>query len=301
MIAKYLKMIRLHIVAGGIVAFTVGALLALVNGGVFVPLRFVVFYMMIFFGDLSTHFGNDYFDVEADRLSNKKSVLSGSKVLVANPQMMRSVRVISLSLLCLSLLSAVLAVAFQLAPVEFLLVAVGVNFLGWFYSAPPIRFVSRGLGEVAIALAVGVGIPAAGYLSAMGHYDGWFGLFALPFLLYGFMLAFSLEAPDTHMDRLSDKKTLGAIRGNLAVFCLAFVVALVALIFFVAYALWFGVWVVDFYVFAVFAVVPTILGLVGWVSAYCRKKAELLSLVNVLSLFVINLLIVVYLLAVLLS
>jgi 1,4-dihydroxy-2-naphthoate octaprenyltransferase len=301
MIVKYLEMIRLHIVAGGILAFTVGALLALANGGVFIPTHFIVFYTMIFFGDLSTHFGNDYFDVEADRLNPAKTALSGRKVLAANPHMMRPVRVISLSLLCLSLLSAVLAVTFQLAPVEFLLVAVGVNFLGWFYSAPPIRLVSRGLGEVAIALAVGVGIPAAGYLSVMGHYDLWFGLIALPFLLYGFMLALSLEAPDVHVDRLSNKKTLGAIRGKLAVFRLAFVIALAALVFFVGYALWFDISVVNFYAFAAFAAVPAIAGFVSWVCIYCGKKAELFSLVNVLSLFVINVLIVIYLLAVILS
>jgi len=300
MIGKYLRMIRLHIVAGGIVAFTVGALLGLANGGVLNPLRFVVFYTMIFFGDLSTHFSNDYFDVKADRLRTKKSALSGSKVLVANPHMMRPVRIISLSLLCLSLLSAVLAVAFQLAPTEFLLVAVGVNFLGWFYSAPPIRLVSRGLGEIAIALAVGVGIPAAGYLSVMGNFDGWFGLFALPFLLYGFMLALSLEAPDADVDRLSDKKTLGAIRGKMSVFSLAFVVALAALILFVGYAMWFGVGVVNLWGFAAFAAVPSLAGLVSWVSSYFGIKAELSSLVNVLSLFVINMLIVVYLLAVVL-
>jgi 1,4-dihydroxy-2-naphthoate octaprenyltransferase len=206
MIRQYLKMIRLHIVAGGILAFTLGAMIALVNGGAFNPLRFMVFYAMIFFGDLSTHFSNDYFDVDQDRLRTVRGIFSGSNVLVSNPQMRRPARAVSLALLGVSIIIAAAAVAVGFAPLEFLLVALTVNFLGWFYSAPPLRLVSRGLGEAAIALAVGVGIPAASYLSVMGYFDGLFGLLALPFLLYGFMLAFSLEAPDVEVDRLGDKK-----------------------------------------------------------------------------------------------
>jgi 1,4-dihydroxy-2-naphthoate octaprenyltransferase len=101
----------------------------------------------------------------------------------------------------------------------------GANFLGWFYSAPPLRLVSRGLGEVAIALAVGFGIPAVGYLAVKGQFDSWFMLFALPFVLYGFMLALSLEASDVEVDRLGNKKTFGE-KGVHAVFGLVFAFSL---------------------------------------------------------------------------
>jgi 1,4-dihydroxy-2-naphthoate octaprenyltransferase len=295
MIGQHLEMIRLHIVAGGILAFTLGALLALVNGGSFDPLRFTVFYAMIFFGDLSTHFSNNYFDINQDRLRTTKGVFSGNNILVGNPQMRRPARAVSLALLSASILIAAAAVASGFAPLEFLLVAFAVNFLGWFYSAPPLRLVSHGMGEVAIALAVGVGIPAAGYLSTMGHFDSLFGLLALPFLLYGFMLAFCLEAPDVEVDRLGDKKTVGSIAGAWAVFGMIFVVASAALLLFVGYALLLGGWAVDFWVFVVFAVAPVGAGTVGIAGMYRQKKIENLSLVNVFSLFLINLLIVAYL------
>lgn len=298
MIGQYLKMIRLHIVAGGILAFTLGALLALVNGGSFDLMRFLLFYAMIFFGDLSTHFSNDYFDVNQDRLISKKWVFSGKNILVNNPQMLRPVRLVSVVLLAISLLSAAAAVTFGLAPIEFLLLAFAVNFLGWFYSAPPIRLVSRGLGEVAIALAVGVGIPAAGYLSVMGHFDLLFGVLALPFLLYGFMLAFSLEAPDVAVDRLGGKKTVGSVKGAFVVFTLSFAVALAALLLFVGYACLLGGWAVDFWFFAFFAVVPLVVSATGLLGMRWRKKVEVLSLVNVFSLFLVNLLIVAYLLVI---
>lgn len=293
-----MKMIRLHIVAGGILAFTIGALLALVNGGSFNPLRFAVFYAMIFFGDLSTHFSNDYFDVKQDSLRTAKGVFSGSNILVSDPQMRRPAREVSLALLVTSIIIAAIAVASGFAPVEFLLVALAVNFLGWFYSAPPLRLVAHGLGEVAIALAVGVGIPAAGYLSVMGHFDALFGLLALPFLLYGFMLAFSLEAPDVEVDRLGDKKTVGSVKGAMVVFGMCFTVAFLAFLLFVGYALLFGGWAVNFGVFAVFGVGPLAAGTAGLGGMHWQKKVENSSLVNVFSLFLINLLIVVYLVAI---
>jgi 1,4-dihydroxy-2-naphthoate octaprenyltransferase len=297
-IGQYFRMIRLHIVVGGILAFTLGALLALANGGSFDPAKFVLFYSVIFFGDLSTHFSNDYFDFEPDRLTSKKSVFSGAKILTKNPGMLRTVSAISVGLLAVSLLSAGLGVALNLAPIELLLIAFGINFLGWFYSAPPIRLVSRGLGELAIALAVGVGIPAVGYLSVKGQFDSLFALVALPFMLYGFMLALSLEAPDVEADRLGDKKTFGVFRGVRAVFGLAFAVAAVALLVFVGYAWLFGGYAVDFWVLGAFAVVPFVAGTVGLLGGCRSKKAETLAMVNVLSLFAINLLIVVYLSAV---
>lgn len=73
MIIHYLKIVRLHIVAGGLLAFLVGALLGLANGGVFNPIHFVVYYLAVLFGDLSTHYSNDYFDVQHDKLTYKKS------------------------------------------------------------------------------------------------------------------------------------------------------------------------------------------------------------------------------------
>jgi 1,4-dihydroxy-2-naphthoate polyprenyltransferase len=294
-IKRYLKIIRLHIVAGGFLAFTLGALLGLVNGGRFDALHFVLFYAVIFFGDLSTHFSNDYFDYEHDCHNRKKTVFSGSKLLLTNPSMLLPARNVSVVLLLVSVLLAVLSVALGFASVELLLVGLGVNFLGWFYSAPPLRLVSHGLGEAAIALAVGLGIPAAGYLSTVGKFDGWFALFLFPFLMYGFMLALCLETPDAKGDRLGDKKTLGVLKGLASVYTLTFVVSLAAMLTFVGYTWLAGGYAVNFWVVAVFAAVPFAVGVVSLIGLRWRRKAEVLSLVGVFSLFVFNVLMVAYL------
>ncbi|KUG14643.1 putative prenyltransferase [hydrocarbon metagenome] len=55
-------------------------------------------------------------------------------------------------------------------------------FLSWGYSAPPFRFCSRGLGELATLLAFGFFLPGIGYLVMAGSIDQSFLLFSVPLL-----------------------------------------------------------------------------------------------------------------------
>jgi 1,4-dihydroxy-2-naphthoate polyprenyltransferase len=285
----------MHIVLGGLLAFTLGAFLALVGGGVFDPLRFAVFYMVVLLGDLSTHFGNDYFDVQSDQYIERKKFFAGKNILTNYPKLRSQAKKISITLLILSNAMALLTVIFQIAPVELLIITLAANFLGWSYSAPPFRFVSRGFGEVAIALAVGFAIPAVGYLTAMGHFDSLFLYFAFPFIMYGFMLALSLEAPDIEADRKVGKLNIGARKGKPAVFAIILAMSLAALVPFIFYA-WLLVPVaVDFWVVAAFSAVPFAAGLAGFVGVFQNKAVDRFSTVNVFSLFLFNVLMVAYL------
>ncbi len=97
---KVLRVIRLHIIIGGALAFSIGALLAIIEGGIF-RFEIVAFgYATVFFGDLSTHFSNDYFDVEIDEQSEKRKFFGGSKILVGNPSLRLLSRNISISVAC---------------------------------------------------------------------------------------------------------------------------------------------------------------------------------------------------------
>lgn len=297
MIRLYLKMIRPHIVAGGFLAFTLGSLLALADGGEFNSQSFLLFYSTIFFGDLSTHFSNDYFDVDQDRMTRAKKFFSTDNILTANPQMLPSCKKLSISLLTISLILAASAVVFQVAPIELLLIMLLANFLGWFYSAWPLRLVSRGLGEVAIALAVGFVIPAVGYLSVKGELDGWYALFFLPFLLYGFILALSLEAPDIDGDRLGNKRTLGVAYGIRVVFGLILVLAALVFCLFIVYIVKIPSAPISFAVIGAIAFVPLAAGAAGLVGILKRKSIQNLCTLSVCSLIVFNLLIIGYLLS----
>ncbi len=291
-------MIRLHIVAGGILAFTLGALLGMANGAAFNPVYFVLFYATVFFGDLSTHYSNDYFDVQQDKFIERKTVFSGKKILVTNPNMLHRTKKLSIALLSISLALAALAVILKIAPIELLLIMMGANFLGWFYSAPPLRLVSRGLGEVAISLAVGFAVPAAGYLSVNGHLDSGYSFFFLPFVLYALMLALSLEAPDIDSDRSGNKKTFGAAYGVRAVFGLILALASAAPTMFLFYAMQIKATPINFGVVGAFATVPLAAGILGFIGVQKRKNAQTFSVASVCSLIAFNILMITYLLVI---
>jgi 1,4-dihydroxy-2-naphthoate octaprenyltransferase len=294
-IVKLLKVTRMHIVLGGILAFTLGALLGITAGGTFNPITLALCYLIVFFGDLSTHYSNDYFDADEDRLVVRRKVFSGRKILVDNPNLLPSARWISLGYLTTSISIATVAVVFRVAPVELLIITAGANFLGWFYSAPPLRLVSRGVGELAIALAAGFAIPAVGYISIVGHLDCVFAFFALPFLLYGFMLGLSLEAPDIELDRQGAKKNIGVRTQERVVFGLVLLASVAAFAVF-GFLYWLvSTTVVNFWVVTVFAAIPLAAGIFGFICVLRKKKTDTFSAVNVASLFVFNLVMIVYL------
>jgi 1,4-dihydroxy-2-naphthoate octaprenyltransferase len=156
---RILRILRLHIVAGGILAFSVGALLAVVSGGNFNFGRVALFYAIVLFGDLSTHLSNDYFDVDVDKQIGQRKYFSGSNILVNHPELLSLSKSISILLLLFSIILAAVAVFFLGASNEIVIIALVANFFGWFYSAPPLRLISRGLGEIVVALIVGLVIP----------------------------------------------------------------------------------------------------------------------------------------------
>ncbi|MCW4047590.1 MAG: prenyltransferase [Candidatus Bathyarchaeota archaeon] len=296
---KILKIIRIHIVAGGVLAFSLGALLAMANGGTFDPLRVILMYVVMLFGDLSAHYSNDYYDVEIDKRVEQKKFLGGSRLLVCYPELRPLSRSISVTLLTASSVLAVLIVLFYGAPVEFLVIAWAENFAGWSYSAPPMRLTSRGLGEVAVACVTGFAIPGIGYLAVRGQFDPLFLYLAVPFMMYGVILSLSLEAPDIEIDRKGGKTNLAVRKGLRAVFVIILAMAVSATLLFLGYAWQISAVVIDLRAPLLFSMVPLAAAFFGFVKVvFQKRKANLPSTGNVASLFVFNILMIVYLLSI---
>lgn len=295
-IPKILQIIRFHIVAGGLLAFLLGALLGNMGGGSFDFLRVGLVYLVVFLGDLSTHYSNDYFDVEVDQHIGQRKFFSGSRILVSNPRLRSLAWSISVALLFLSDVVAALLVVFMGFPVELLVIAVGANFLGWFYSAPPVRLISRGLGEAVVAVVAGFAIPAVGYLAVRGQFDFLFACFVVPFVLYGLVLSLSLGAPDREIDLKGGKQNFVVRKGERRLFVVVLVATCLASVAFFVYA-WLGLFVVvDFWVVFLFSLAPLLAGVAGLVGALRKRKVPLFSGLNIVSLFLFIVLMIVYLL-----
>ena len=298
---KIIKIIRIHIVLGGALAFTLGALLATANGGTIDPVRVALCYAVVFLGDLSTHYSNDYFDVEVDKYATQKKFFTGSTILVANPQLRSLSKSISVSLLATSSVLAAVLVSFYGLPIEFLVITLAANFLGWIYSAPPARLISRGLGEVTVAVATGFAIPGVGYLAVRGQFDPLFACFAVPFMMYGLILSLSLEAPDFEVDRKGGKRNLVVRKGEGKVFSAITALAVSATVAFCVYAWQIAPAILNLGVVALFSVVPLAAGALGLVSVLRKKSVDRFSTLNIASLFAFNVLMVSYLATIVLT
>ena len=298
---KILKIIRIHIVAGGVLAFSLGALLAIVGGGSFDLTRVVLGYVVVLLGDLSSHYSNDYFDVEVDKYIEQKKFFAGNTILVSNPNLRSLSKFISVALLVSSNLLAVGLVLFLGAPIEFFIVILGASLVGWFYSAPPLRLTSKGFGEVAVACVTGFAIPGLGYLAVRGQFDPLFVYFAVPFLMYGLILSLSLEAPDAEIDRKGGKRNLAVRKGAPSVFSLILALAALATLTFFAYS-WLGTSaVLDISVVALFSIAPLTAALVGFAGVLQKRSVNRFSALNIASLFFFNILTITYLLTIVLA
>ncbi len=300
-IPKILRIIRVHIVAGGVLAFSLGVLLAVAGGGSFDLTRVALGYAVVLLGDLSTHYSNDYFDVEVDKHIEQKKFFSGSTLLVSNPNLRSLSRYIAISLMASSNLLAVALVLFLGVPIEFFVVILGASLVGWFYSAPPLRLTSRGFGEVAVACVTGFAIPGLGYLAVRGQFDPLFVYLAVPFVMYGLILSLSLEAPDVDVDRKGGKRNLAVRKGESSVFFLILALAVSATLTLYVYNWFITSAVVDLGIVFLFSIMPLIAGLAGVVGILQKRAVNRFSALNVASLFVFNMLMIAYLLVIVLA
>ena len=208
------RMGRFRFLIAGALCFVLGALLALRWGAPGDPVRLLLGYAIFGCGHLSVHYSNEYFDREADRHGAAGAFSGGTGVLVARPELAPAARGIALCLIAVSLSLALLFQALYRPDPWFLPFIAAGNLLGWYYSAPPLSFAYRGLGEVATVAGAGFMMPATGYLVAKGTLDPAFLLFCLPLLPLGYFFILAVELPDMEADRAGGKNTAVVRRGR---------------------------------------------------------------------------------------
>jgi len=270
---KILKLARLHFLLSGIILYTIGALLAWANGFSITWDKFLFGYLIFFLAHLSLHFSNDYFDRESDAKSKPTALSGGTGVLVSDPELAPFALRMALVLL---LGSGVTAVAFTLyygyGP-AFLSFAVLGALLGWFYTAPPLRFAYRGLGEISTMIAVGLVMPGMGYYVTSGTIDAWFLLLSLPLICYGLFFILTVEMPDMEVDALTDKRgyvvRFGRRKSALTSLAACITASLLFLLIYVTGALGEDV---DFGLIALFSLLP--LGVAGFTAAMVSDDKE---------------------------
>ncbi len=208
-ILAFIQLGRLHFLIGGIVLHFLGVVIALYTGASLdVP---SVLWGQIAFTttQLMTHYANDYFDLNADRKNLTPTRWSGgSRVLVEGKLPEQAALLSALILGGIAFTAAVILSLFIRAGIMTFVLLLLAQGLAWFYSAPPVRLHSRGLGEVTTVIVVTFLTPLLGYYLQAGTVTWLPVLAVVPLCCFQFAMLLSIEFPDAEGDRQANKNTL---------------------------------------------------------------------------------------------
>lgn len=203
----FVKLGRPKFLVGGFVLYGLGAALAVRGGAVFDLGSFLWGQLVVTAAQLMTHYGNDYFDLAADRANRTPTQFSGGSRVLVGGTLRPAVALVAAYVLLLIAVGAAVMLGRRAGP-EALLIAVGMILLAWGYSAPPLRLCARGLGELTTALVVTLLVPLLGHvLQAHALGAPIFLAAALPCALQ-FAMLLAIEFPDAASDAATGKRTL---------------------------------------------------------------------------------------------
>ncbi|DAC71616.1 MAG TPA: hypothetical protein DSN98_09455 [Thermoplasmata archaeon] len=275
-IAKVSRATLAHI---AMIMYVLGVLFALAVGVPFDLYRFLLGYLVVFTSVYATGATNNYFDAPLDKNATQTAFSGGSDILSKHPELRPTMRRIIIFLYSTSIvLGFVFTVVFSF-PASFFAFILVSNFIGCSYTAPPLRLVYRGLGEVLTMFGIGFSVVGAGYWVMKGTIDLTFVLFSLPLLLLAFAVNFYLEIPDRYADTLGHKNTIVVLRGErfgFIVGAVSLALATLCYILFSIYSVFSGT--ASYVPLAVFSLLPLIIGI--WaLREYLVDKAKMMQVV----------------------
>lgn len=213
-LGAFLKLGRPHFLIGGLLLFGLGSALAAAGGASIDWQRYAWGQATVTAAQWMTHYSNDYFDLEADRANSTPTRWSGgSRVLVSGGVPPRAALVASIVLAATALLAAGVLTARSGSPRLVLPLTLLIIVLSWCYSAPPLRLLSRGLGEVTTALVVTLLTPLLGFYVQSGALRPLLFLACFPLCCLQFSMLLTIELPDAAGDAAQGKQTLVVRRG----------------------------------------------------------------------------------------
>ena len=205
----FVRLGRPLFLAGGFLFHALGVMMALYQGHSLNLTALILGQVVITSTQLMTHYANDYFDLDSDRPNRNLTPWSGGSRVLPDGQLSPRVALLAARALMGIALAGMVAIAIVVHPPAG---AIGLMLAGlalsWFYSAPPIRLVERGLGELAGALIVPALVTCCGLLLQGGRIGMRQALVIAPLILLQFVMLLDVAFPDAESDAETGKGTL---------------------------------------------------------------------------------------------
>ena len=215
----FLKLSRPHFLVGGFLLYGLGAAIASYLGKPVDVGLYVLGQALVTLIHLMTHYLNEYYDASGDRENPNRTPLSGGSGALAPDGLPRSVALYA-GILSLGLAAAVASAALvsrALPPLAWIILA--LSFLGaYFYSAPPLRLVSTGYGEIDAAVVVAGLLPSFGFVVQTGEIHRLLVMSTTPLMSLGFAMLLVFQIPDYASDLKYAKRTFAVRLGWQAAF-----------------------------------------------------------------------------------
>ena len=253
-----LQLTRMPIVLAVLPTFFLGSLFALIVGAEFHLANFLWGFAILFLIEIATSYANDYFDFEADSYNQQFGFSGGSGVLIKYPELRPFAKWMAISLMILALflcLLFIIATGFSLWILGYIAVAL---FFCWFYTAPPLRLVYRGLGELPHLLG-GIMFAGWGYIILVGSLDISLLVFALPLGILGLTVILNFEIPDREADMHGGKKNIVVGKGRPFTFTVILLLYVITSLYYLALAM--SGWLsnkINFWIVTLISVLPLV-------------------------------------------
>ncbi|MEW5989072.1 MAG: prenyltransferase [Chloroflexota bacterium] len=195
--------------AGGFILHGLGAAIAVYDGATLNGAALLWGQVAVTAVQLMTHYSNDYFDLAADRANRTPTRWSGGSRILADGLLPPWVALAAVVLFSLVALTATLVLALVVQTGHLTLPLLSLAYLLCLgYSAPPLRLVSRGLGELSGALIVPGLTMLVGYYLQNGRL-AWLPILAVvPLCWLQLAMLLAVAFPDAEGDRAAGKGTL---------------------------------------------------------------------------------------------
>ncbi|MEO6990610.1 MAG: prenyltransferase [Candidatus Baltobacteraceae bacterium] len=205
-LAAFARLSRPLFLGGGVLGGALGTAVAAFEGHPFAWGLYALAQTAISAFQLMTHYANDFFDRDGDRGGSRTLFSGGSGVLSESALRPRLALRAALAALAIGLLAtfALAAGGRPLAAAFALATALGA----WIYSAPPLRLVARGLGELDAVVVVGLLVPLCAYAAQAGVPTPLALAASAPGAAAMFGLMLAVELPDRAADEAAGKRTL---------------------------------------------------------------------------------------------
>ena len=203
----FIQLTRPLFLGGGVVLYLFGAALVLTQGAALNWPRLLLGQLLVTSIQLMTHYANEYYDYDVDRLVGEwRTPFSGGSGVLVSGRLDRRVALYALRV-CLGISMVMLLLSGLAVPVMWLIGAIAL-LGGYFYSAPPLSLEGSGFGELITVLLTALLVPMTGYTMQAGHVDASVLNFAAPLMLIDLAMILTFEFADYPADKAIGKKNI---------------------------------------------------------------------------------------------